>query len=582
MTNWATTTLGSVIPSVLKQTIPSATATLAPYLAQARAKLDSINLDVNVSIDVSNLVIKTITDVLLGALSAGAINVLSVPIAKTFPQFQSDAPTSFDNIQTQLGIDLKAAGIALSDNVDTAYKSLTSRSGGNAGFFNTFLSAISDEFDSNRPQNFNVNDEVVMGVALVGATSLAAIIPAANSFYNIFKPAANEDPTARIVPVPQSLKAVVVSKGTVKLNWDPPVQQFTTPYFPTSSFNVTRYAVIRSTSAKLLKANSVLDLFPSRDLVEGMTSTDEAQQYKVVDIGSGANSSLIDDTLIAGVTYYYAVAWEVQVNEGGSLQFSLSSPLPTTTNIGFDRLSGAIKVSTDAPTVTQNSTPPDWISSPSVASLIPGLTDIVQTVVAKLSSITDQLATEGSPLTQLTNLAQANIDQLTARVDALSFQLSQLTVTVSQPIPTLYATLIRGKGGNAYLIGELASRLGDMSDPNRPPFDNNEYVLGVCVVAGGATKPDIDAIQSLLSSFFGPSTPTNPLVNILNAVSGAVAQAEATVFGDSMQPLPSGSALPAVPPVNNTLTDAGIAVPGTDAGNPNTGITGIVPDADLC
>lgn len=145
-------------------------------------------------------------------------------------------------------------------------------------------------------------------------------------------------------------------------------------------------------------------------------------------------------------------------------------------------------------------------------------------------------------------------------------------------------------GGNAYLISELSKRLYDTSDGSRPPFDNGEYVCGVCFVAGAPRQTDLASTTAFFNAVFGPATPQNPLLGLLAAISTSVTQAEATVFQQNMQPFPSGTdltnvdpatGLPVVTPTPVIAAD-GTAVTADSPDNPNAGNTNVTPPQERC
>lgn len=590
MGNWNAINLRSLAPTEITTGVSTGLSLLEQYLTAAQRAIDlakQLQAPSGSSPDILTALVEALSDTLTGLLQLGKVHVLFVPMAKTFPAaMDSYVPATLDDLQVALGINFVEAGAVLTSGANRAYTDLVGQTGGNKGFFSTFTQTLLDEFDVNRPQYFNAKDAVAMAVLMVGASSFSELVEAAASFNRVFRPAANADLTARTIPTPQNLRARVVGhpkakRVAVRLDWDPPQTSFASPYFPGVTQQVKRYAVIRSRHVLMQSATSVLELFDTRALTQGMTSTDAQHLHQVVTIGSGANSSYLDtdEALDPGQSYYYAIAWEIDLEENGQTKI-----------FQFDRLSNVVKTRVRVPIPTQNSTPPDWTSLPSALDLVPDLASGLLAFTDRLQHVSGRQAGGGSAITQALSLAEANLNQLILRVDDLSNQFKKLTRILAQPLTGLHSTVMAGLGGNAFLIGELAARLNDRSDGNRPPFDANEYVIGVCIVAGGPRLADVQPIIDFISALFGPSTQGNPLLDILNAVGGVVTQLEGPIFGPNMQPLPPdtdptsinpNTGLPIIPP-SSVVLDNGTTATGTDPANPNAGVTGRIPDSELC
>jgi hypothetical protein len=162
---------------------------------------------------------------------------------------------------------------------------------------------------------------------------------------------------------------------------------------------------------------------------------------------------------------------------------------------------------------------------------------------------------------------------------------------------------VQGVGGNAFLVSELASRFDDTSDPDRPPFDGNEYVMGLCIVGGGPRLPDIKPIADFLEALFGSPGADNPLLGVLTVIDDVVAQQEqAYTFGPDLRPLPTNAdgtvtladgttvdpstidpdtGAPATTP-STVVGDDGTSLTGPDPANPNAGETNVTDIELLC
>ncbi|HEX7018744.1 MAG TPA: hypothetical protein VF159_01945, partial [Gemmatimonadaceae bacterium] len=356
-------------------------------------------------------------------------------------------------------------------------------------------------------------------------------------------------------------------------SWEPPTDAYQARYFPGVTITVKRYAVIRSTDARVMSARSVLDLFSTRSLTQGMTSG----EHVVVAVGSGRNAAYLDTSAPLDKPVYYAVAWECEAREAG-----VPSLVP------FDRLSPVAKVEARVPTPPQTGTSPDWTATPSVLGVFPGIEDAAKRLVEGARVL---IPPSPDPTKRLSS-AVARVKDVSARLSArtseLAADLERLSAALSATLPSLYVTRMSStSGGNAYLLSELAKRLGDVRDPTRPPFDHGEYVCGVCFVAGAQRIADLASVIAFFDSLFGPADAENPLLGVLAAIDTVVTQAETVVFGQDMAPATNPTSIDPVTglppaPVTPVTADDGTPVSTTDPANPNAGNTNTKATADLC
>lgn len=528
--------------------------------------------------DILGTLVQALTDIVEGFLQAGKVHVLFVPIPKIFPTQQTpNAAPTLDLVAQELGFSFQQAEIAFASGTNTSYTSLLAQSGGNGAFFRTFATSLNDVLDVNRPQYNSPGDAVAMSVLMVGAPSFTALIDVATAFNRLFRPQANMNLLSRVIPVPQNLRASVIglpkaTKMGVQLAWDAPKPIYDSPYFPAVTTTVKKYAVIRSTDPKVAaSAKSVLDFFSTDQLTVGLTSDDKAKASQVIAIGTGSNASYVDSSeLDPSKTYFYCVAWQVQVTENGKTQL-----------LKYDQTSNVVKtfVRVPQPGAAQ---PPNWTAYGSMIDLVPDLSVMVETMLAQIQALASrQTGGASGSITAALDLLQKNIDQFIQRLDDLNAQAKRLNAIVSAPLPGLFSTSIVGVGGNAFLVGELANRLGDTSDPNRPPYDDTEYVMGLCLVAGGPRLPDIQPIIAFIESLFGPSNPPNTLNTLLNTIGQVVTTQEKTwgpnmaaypINPDGTVQIPAGTVLP-----DGSVVPAGGIAVGPTTIDPKTGLPKVTP-----
>lgn len=530
-------------------------------------------------LDAARAVANALLDTLQALLKGGRVHMLPIPIVKTPSVTIPPAlPPTLDDLQAALDIALGPASTAAAD----AYANMIVKTGGNAGFYTTFAQSLMDLADLNRPQYDAQHDAVVMVTLLVGSSRYATVTRAATALDLIVKPKGGNTMAARTLPVPQNVIGRVVGASVspgvgIRLDWDAPKNPITLPYFPGVRFNIRRYAVIRSSNAKLQSATSVLELFSTQVLTEGMTSSD----YTVVAIGSGKNSAFldVDATIDATKPQYYCVTWEVDVSENGGDAVTLP----------FSRLSSVIKVVPKAPAQQQTGRAPDWTATDAAINLFPGLAAGAQALIEEARVLLKPSASSRDKLNGAIALATGATQRIAARSKALIDDVKRLSAALSTPIPSLYVTqMSSATGGNAFLMAELARRLNDRADPTRPPFDGGEYVCGVCIVAGASRLADLASVITFFEALFGPAEVANPLMGVIAAIDTVVTQAEAAVFGPDMKPLRAQTAIvdPAtgLPPVPATpiIADSGTPITANDPANPNAGDTNVIPTSGLC
>lgn len=584
MTQWSALDAGALIPADLITAVKGVArlATGAIQVMQdaidAVASVPSLPDFPDPTSAAAATVIKTLDALVTGTKA----HIALIPISKTIPsQPPPRAPATVDDLQAWLDIRLgPATGTA------EAYQALVSGVGGNAGFYRAFLESLFDIGDPNRPQFINQSDAVTMIVIMTGAASYASAANAASVIDQLVRPAgAGGGAGGRVLPIPQNVTARPVASTTggrlaVQVSWDPPQGVITLPYFPGLSMAVRRYAVLRVTKTAATSVRSVLDLFSTQNLVDGMT----APGAKVIAIGSGLNSRFLDTDPPSDPTdpLYYCVAWETAVVEPSG-----------TVTMPFDQVSGMAKVAATAPPPIASGSPPDWRSVSAAIDVFPGVSDVVRRVLAQLGSLVEGKPNPTTRLKTAMKDAASMAQRLSARAGDLLIDVDRLQASLSRPLPTLHAIqLTSGTGGNAFLAAELARRLGDLSDRARPPFDAGEYVCGVCIVAGAPRLADLAPVIALFGSLVSPADEDNPLLSVLTAIDTVVTQAEVTVFGPGMQPIVpiAGQPIAAVDPltgrppapVTPVISAGGVPVTAEGPGNPNQGETNVTPTSDLC
>lgn len=578
MSTWSAINANQILPSELVSAINGIAKLVTDELASLE---DTFNLATQLpslpTVPRAAVAVATaILDTLSALLATGRIHMLVVPISKKIPKApRPPIPPTLVDLQAALDIELGPTSTAGND----AYADIVTKSGGNAGFFSAFAESLMDVADPNRPQYDDQSDAVAMATLLIGAPTFASIASAASTLELIVRPQGSAGSMmARAVPIPQSLSARVVGASTgtgvgVRLDWEPPKDAFVARYFPGVVVTVKRYAVIRTTSPKAPSARSVLDLFSTQSLEEGLVEGDST----VIAIGSGRNAAYLDAEADPSKPAYYAVSWECAVVEAGS-----------TIVLPFDRLSNVVKVDAKKPSPTQTGTSPDWTATASAIDAFPSVATAARRLIEEARVL---LAPASNPTTRLSDavkLVQGASTRLAARTTELMTDVNRLAEALNRPIPSLYVTqMSSASGGNAFLLAELAKRLNDSSDPTRPPFDHGEYVCGVCFVVGAPRLADLAATIAFFESLFGPADASNPLLGVLDALDTLVTQQEVSVFDPSMTTVADPSSVDpltgvAPVPTRPAIAIGGEAVASDSPSNAETGATNVTPISDLC
>ena len=491
------------------------------------------------SLSASQLVIQTAVLTIEAAIKAltttTGVYVLLVPARNRviIPEGVTAAlSTSLYATPTPAGLNTQAmfSGGTTTTQEAAILRSLFSATGGNAGFVRAVTESFDDLGDDNRP--ILVDTDAVAGVYIVaGATNFASLIPFTNGMSSLLAPGRPTALDSPQIPCPQGLTAKVVAASAVRLQWTFQLPRVEIPTLATFA-DVTEVAIIRSTSVKLLSAATPQELFGSNKLSPGMKSGDgTAEVVAVVPyVGIDLKSTYLDASPhVAGQGYYYSVAFHVMLGTTKDLDAGHG------TDVGFPRLSNVVKVflsKNDHGTPRSVSgVPPDWYRTPRGIDLFPAIGDVLNQV----SSFAFQF---GDTTTGYGDLLKANVkvieQQLQGYID-LAAKLTAAAASISAfssiNLGTVSARPFAGTGGVNFVKKDIIQAFGDTSDPNRPPFDSNEFVAGVVILA-----TTLDA-AALLNTLFGSvSIAAGSITAALAQIDVALAPLEQAAFNDALQP----------------------------------------------
>ena len=422
-----------------------------------------------------------------------------------------------------------------------------SAQGGTPGFMKLVAQAASDTGDRNRPL-FGSNDYVTGLYVLAGATSLSSLLPFISGMGALF---GRLDPTSGAfslggMPAPQNLRARTVAgalQPAILLEWDPhPPLVEVSPL--TTWALVSQVAIVRSRDPGLLDQRSFRALFGAGPVKAGLQGP-SAEIAAIVDVDP-VHPDLFqttfrdETTLTGGADYFYAVSYNLRL--GSYLDLMTGGGTET----GFDALSSVERVLyVPRATPSAKGTPPDWIRTPSVVGLVPGLQGLLDGLLSYvgqwkslgegfsdfLRSYADWLGAEVSRYEDLANRTAASVQLLSSLLGA------DLEGGVyARRFATSATDVNLGRGGMDFVLTDLAKALSDERD--RPPFeDDATWVTGLIVLAGAPSLQALSPVKRALELIFpGDDATTNPIAAAVEKIAAVVDQAERQL-GDALEPL---------------------------------------------
>lgn len=404
--------------------------------------------------------------------------------------------------------------------------------GGNAGFFKTVVESLQDEGDVNRPQ-FLEEDDYVGGVVLVMGTDFDPLgfLDDIWKLSGIFD---GPDLTPK-VPRPKGLQARTIqgiSNGgfTTLLLWEAPeVPVWSLEDLGGIILYPARYAIIRGRNTiGALGAGSVVDLMGKRDISIGDTFSNGDMEVIYEGEYDITKVSYLDEEISASKddSFYYAVAWKLNAHNAGETITEGSG-----TEIDYWYISNVVRV-TPFPTLPA-STPPDWYRTPSIASIFPEFAAILRKLVAQIEAFASKLLGATDMLKAYVDFLKSEVARYEKIVSEILDSIAKLEAKFQLPTAGVYTRTFKGKGGNDFLISDLAaSFLPD--EANRPPFSRgDEYVTGVVLMTGGPESA-VDGLISGLSWIFGGAS-NDGMDEMLAELGGVVDEIEDLQFGDDMR-----------------------------------------------
>ena len=538
-TPWKTLTLPK-IPSPLTVSVDAlkTVATAATTaLKLVKASVEALSALAIPSLSASQIAIQGAVTVIEAAVASltedtGLYVLLVPPRSKVIipEEVRAALSSTFLSAPTPAGLNIQAqfAGETQTQQEARILNSLFTATGGNAGFVRTVTESFDDLGDDNRP--VLASTDAVAGAYLVaGATNIAAVLPFTNGMSSLLSSGqpATLDPPA--LPTAQDLQVKLVSGPNIRLRWALQKRLVALPVLDTIG-EIVEQAIIRSTSATMLSATTPQDLFGTTTLTAGQATGDGKTVVLAVEEYTGLapeNTYLDMSALTPGTKYYYAVSYHVKLGTSPELLSGGG------TDIGFPRLSNVVKVyvprSLHGTPRSIAGAPPDWVRTPRVVDLFPAIGGLL----TKLSDLAGQF---GATTSGYSDLLKANIQALEQQIQGytdLAAKLTEASAAISAfssiNLGSASIRLFAGTGGTDFVKKDIVKAFGDTSDANRPPFDADEFVTGVVILA---TTPSAIALFNLLLGSVASSV--SIVADALAKIDVELATIEATVFNDDM------------------------------------------------
>lgn len=451
--------------------------------------------------------------------------------------------------------------------------------GGNAYLVKTIASSIYDAGDRNRPK-FTGDNYWAYGLAVAGAPDLTSILTALTFLDRFFAP-------------PRSSNSVSASRGILDLvasrvsanpsgrgllpviEWDRVPSYIALTSYDQSTVVARQYAVIRTTDFRTRTATSILDIFPTVDITEGMTGPGGAKVLKLGNYDGLRNRYVDTETLEPGVTYYYFVAFKARVmNSLSGPDSGNSSPRSPGqdpdqaerpyTDLPFGLVSSSAEWRTPASGAQLNSTrlstAPDWYRTKSVAGMVPGLERFLDIVGELLNSFRQTALGVSGRAREYLNQISAMVSQLERRIEDIQQAVAKFTAIFANVDVGVYATTGTGQGSASSFISSVVQAIDDPADENRPPFDvGDEYVVAAVIVVVSPDAAVVQTAKTLLDLILGGGGLTSPALAGIESIQtelatieqglisqltggGTAPEGASLAFDESMQPRPLGEA----------------------------------------
>lgn len=426
--------------------------------------------------------------------------------------------------------------------------------GGNVGYYKTVIESLYDTGDVARPQ-FTSENDWIGGLTLLMGTNvdLFGFLDDLQKLRELFGFSVDSGTTPK-VPAPKNLRGRALGRPSggkvdVFLQWDPvevPIVKLTD--LGGVSLYPKEVAIIRvRNDVEALRARSIEDLIGTDQIAVGDkfgVFTDDpltAALYRSAEVLSLHNYNFTDVVYLdknveinADETVYYAVAWKLGALTGGDELPDFTGPENADAEDDprdFWQISNVARV-VPSPTLP-DSTPPNWHRTPALADLIPPLARVLRLIVAEIDKIGERLASSLDLLSDYVDFLRSEVNRYEAIVQRILDVIAEMTLKLQAPTAGIYARGWIGKGGNTYLMTDMASSLSEGYDSSPPFHEGDEYVTGVVMLTGGP-RPAVESFTTGLELLFGTQI-SGSIDNLLENAEEELENIESIQFGEDME-----------------------------------------------
>jgi hypothetical protein len=321
-----------------------------------------------------------------------------------------------------------------------------------------------------------------------------------------------------------------VNNPHVIISWPPVSPKKNLPSFNSSRLIPIRMAIIRSTNFQICNAKLITDLFNTADIKENDTGT-----YGSTVITEGRfdaiTSSFIDYTeLVEGTTYYYIVTFKTKLITADS---TIESPYHILSSIG------QIKYSAKNTSTLSPSKPPDWIRTPSIASIIPPLAQAVYEITLLL----DKLVAGSQSYVDRRQAYMAFIDEQINRYTTKTLnilnQIQRLLQIFIAPTVLIggHVKIDTNYGTVSEFLTSYINAITDPIDPNRPKYeDGTEYITSLIFLAAAPGPAPVNNLVAACRALFEPLPADSPITTALNTINQNLNTVEQSVIDELAGP----------------------------------------------
>jgi hypothetical protein len=523
--------------------LATVTTALQALRVQARLLTALAQDPTKLSVTAANLALKALLAAVRGVLNSlldeTGVYMLMVPLPKKGLAALLSAPPPEDSTNQ---VRFPTGGILGSVRSSRVYRQLFNPEslfiGGNAHYFKTVAESLYDKGDLNRP-TFLRDEQWAYCAVVAGAEDVGSALTLIQALDRIFGP----DPrnpgdrgAGRIIP--SGFTGRLSPRGyRPTLQWNPVNVTRVLENLGNATITVTRYMIVSATEWQFTNTAN-LDAVFTGTLAEGLTGRYGAKILAIKAYDGLVGQWTGDEEIPAGESRYYTVVFETRFN---------ANPLAETDeesrNLGFNEYATPVEIARPATgqrSGTVDSKRPDWQRSPSLATLIPPINQVVDRVLTYITAIERGAQSFNDMNDQYLAFLNKQIDRFESKSRELTQIIEQLArlAEASRALGGAHVRIAQGRGSAQTMLSDLLESFeGDETLPiafRPPPYVvGTEFTCGVFLLGLG---PDVQAFIDLFNSLFGDDE-TDPIVAGIRSIPMLLNAVEQSALA-ALQPLP--------------------------------------------